>query len=249
MSHSYSHRVEYNPTPLRDFNVPSCISNFKGTYRRCESACRFASVGQSHVIEGLITCYMALKSKLLISLLSLMIVISCAPVIEQTKPYSQEIKLDVPFEPNLGNTCFSSSFAMVMRYWGKDVHVKDVLNIVGLPPFKGYEHPELNIWMKKNYGLKFLYLPYSRIKDLKLYLNEGYPVIVHQTISLEENTGHNRVVIGYNDRRKVFITNDPSRFGPNYEIPYNEFEKLWERIALYEPGPPNKIYLVVPLKK
>lgn len=192
---------------------------------------------------------MALKGKILIGLVSLVILISCCPVIKQTKPYSPEIKLDVPFEPNLGNTCFSSSFAMVMRFWGKDVHVNDVLKVVGLPPFKGYEHPELNVWMKKNHGLEFLYLPGSRIKDLKLYLNEGYPVIVHQTFTLKDNTGHNRVVIGYSDQRNVFIINDPSRLGRNYEISYTDFEKLWSRIALYEPGPANKIYLVVPLKK
>jgi uncharacterized protein YvpB len=192
---------------------------------------------------------MALKSRILIGLISLTILISCGPVIKQTKPYFPEIKLDVPFEPNLGNTCFSSSFAMVMRFWGKDVHVNDVLKVVGLPPFKGYEHPELNVWMKKNHGLEFLYLPGSRVKDLKRYLNEGYPVIVHQTFTLKDNTGHNRVVIGYSDQRNVFITNDPGRLGRDYEISYTDFEKLWSRIALYEPGPANKIYLVVPLKK
>jgi len=193
---------------------------------------------------------MPVINRLLIGLLLLIILISCGPTIKQTKPYSPEIKLDVPYEPNLGNTCFSSSFAMVMRYWGKDVHVNDVLKVVGLPPFTvGYEHPELNGWMKKNHGLEFLYLPYSRGEDLKLYLGEGYPVIVHQTFSLQENTGHNRVVIGYSDKKGVFIVNDPSRLGRNHEIPYPEFEKLWGRIAMYEPGPHNKIYLVMPLGK
>jgi len=193
---------------------------------------------------------MPVINRLLIGLLLLIILISCGPTIKQTKPYSPEIKLDVPYEPNLGNTCFSSSFAMIMRYWGKDVHVNDVLKVVGLPPFTvGYEHPELNGWMKKNHGLEFLYLPYSRVEDLKLYLGEGYPVIVHQTFSLQENTGHNRVVIGYSDKKGVFIVNDPSRLGRNHEIPYPEFEKLWSRIAMYEPGPHNKIYLVMPLGK
>ena len=192
---------------------------------------------------------MAVINRLLVGALILIVLNSCGPAIRQTKPYSPEIKIDVPFEPNIGNTCFSSSFAMAMRYWGKDVHVNDVLKVVGLPPFMGYEHPELNAWMKKNHGLKFLYLPYSRVEDLKLYLIEGYPVIVHQTFSLNDNTGHNRVVIGYTDKRGVFIINDPSRLGPNYEIPYTHFEKLWSRIATYEPGPPNKIYLIMPLKK
>jgi len=176
--------------------------------------------------------------------------ISCGPQIKATKPYSPEVKLDVPFEPNLGNTCFSSSFAMVMRYWGKNANVHDVLKVVGLPPFRvGYEHPELMHWMEKHYGLKLRYLPYSKIEDIKLFINEGYPVVVHQTFSLNEKTGHNRVVIGYSDKRNVFITNDPSNLGPNYEIPYDTFKKLWSDITLYESGPHNKAYLVIPIEK
>jgi len=179
----------------------------------------------------------------------LILTLSCGPAIKQTKPYSPQVKLNVPFEPNLGNTCFSSSFAMVMRYWGKDVHVDDVLKIVGRPPFGGYEHPELNLWMAKKYGLNFEYLPNSSIEHIKLYINEGYPVIVHQTFSLSENTGHNRVVIGYSDTKSAFIVNDPSRLSANYEIPYSDFKKLWSNITLYEQGPSNKVYLVAPIIK
>lgn len=189
-------------------------------------------------------------NRFLFGVLFLAALTSCGPAIIQTKPYSPEVELDVPYEPNLGDTCFSSSFAMVIRYWGKDVHVDDVVRVVGLPPFKvGYEHPELNAWMKKNHRLEFLYLPGSRIEDIKLYIREGYPVIVHQTFSSRENTGHNRVVTGYSDKRGMFIVNDPSRLGRNHEIPYAEFENLWSRITDYEPGPANKIYLVRPLRK
>lgn len=179
----------------------------------------------------------------------LLVLISCGPAIKQIKPYSSEVKLDVHFEPNLGGTCFSSSFAMVMRYWKKDVHVEDVLKVVGRPPFSGYEHPELNRWMKKNHGLKFRYLPNSTIEHVKLYLNECYPVIVHQTFSLSENTGHNRVVIGYSDKKGIFTINDPSRLGPDYEISYDDFKKLWRNITFYERGPSNKVYLVMPINQ
>lgn len=188
---------------------------------------------------------MIIKNCYLVIFFLLLLLISCGPAIKQTKPHSPEVKLNVPFEPNLGGTCFSSSFAMVMRYWGKDVHVDDVLKVVGHPPFRGYEHPELNWWMRRKHGLKFKYLPNSSVEHVKLYLSEGYPVIVHQTFSLNESTGHNRVVIGYNDKKGVFIINDPSRLGPNYEISYSDFKKLWSRIAFYERGPSNKVYLVM----
>ncbi|MFH1993234.1 MAG: C39 family peptidase [Pseudomonadota bacterium] len=177
------------------------------------------------------------------------VIVSCGPAIIQTKPYAPEVKLDVPFEPNLGETCFSSSFAMVMRYWGKDVHVDDVLKIVGHPPFSGNTLTQLNWWMKKKHGLKFKYLPNSSIDHVKLYLNESYPVIVNQTFSLNENTGHSRVVIGYNDNKGVFIVNDPSLLGPNHEISYANFRELWWKISLNEHGSSYEVYLVMPIKQ
>jgi hypothetical protein len=179
--------------------------------------------------------------------IALSIIISCGPVIKPTKAPSPEVKLDVPFKESYGNTCFSASFAMVMRYWGKDVNVRDVVKVVGLPPFRTYSHSELNWWMKKNHGLKFKYFSNSNIEDVKMYLNEGYPIIVHQDFTLRDGTGHNRVVIGYNDFENVFLTNDPSPFfGPNYKISYKDFKKLWK---VSEPGPKNKIYLVMPVSK
>jgi len=169
-------------------------------------------------------------------------------IVEPVVGLHDEVRLDVPFEPNVGGSCFSSSFAPVMRYCGKIVTVHDVLKIVGYPPFRGYEHPELRDWMENNYGLTFKYMPYSKIEDVKKFLNEGYPVIVHQTFSLGNNTGHNRVVIGYSDKQCVFIVNDPSYLGPNFKISYDDFGTLWKRITLYESGPENKAYLVIPLK-
>ena len=135
---------------------------------------------------------------------------------------------------------------MVMRYWGKSVTVLDVLNVVGLPPFSSYDHPELKEWMEQEYDLLLEYLPYSTLEDMKTFLSSGYPIVVHQCFSLSDKTGHNRVVIGYNDNIGVFLCNDPSYLGPNYEISYAVFQELWQRIALYEPGPPNKAYLVKP---
>jgi hypothetical protein len=185
-----------------------------------------------------------MKADFLLLIILIPLLSACGPAVKQTKTIPDKIKLNVPFEPNLGNTCFSSSFSMVMRYWKKDVDVQDIVKIVGLPPFQGYDHQELNSWMAKNHNLRFKYLPYSTVDDLKLYLSEGYPVIVHQTMGNRDTSGHNRVVIGYDDNKGIFITNDPSRFGPNYEIPYPIFKELWADIAKFEKGPSNKAYLV-----
>ena len=187
--------------------------------------------------------------KFYLCLILVFVLVACGPVIKQTQPYSPEVKLNVPFEPNLGDTCLSSSFAMVMRYWGKDVHVDDVLKIVGPPPFRASVQTELNWWMKKNYGLKFEYLPDSSIENVIFYLNEGYPVIVHQTFSLNQSSGHSRVVIGYNDQKRVFIVNDPSSLGPNLEISFADFKKLWWKLSLRQKGSSYRLYLVMPVRK
>ena len=111
----------------------------------------------------------------------------------------------MPFEANLGRTCSASSFAVVMRYWGRDVGVRDALKVVGYPPFRGYAHPELVWWVKRHHGLRMLYLPHSDLERIRIYVNEGYPVIVHQTLSSYSDAGHNRVVVGYSDSRRVVI--------------------------------------------
>lgn len=190
-----------------------------------------------------------MKKKILILIFPFTLLVSCGPAIQPTKPYSPEVKLKVPFEPNLGDTCFSSAFAMAMRFWGKDVHVNDVLKVVGYPPFGGPELTELNWWMKKNYGLKFKNLPNSSIRHVKLYLNEGYPVIVNQTFSLDQDVGHSRVVIGYSDKQGVFIVNDPSLLGPNHKISYADFRTLWWKIVLSDQSPSYNVYLVMPADK
>jgi hypothetical protein len=171
---------------------------------------------------------------------------ACGPAIPLTKPYAPEVKLKVPWEPNLGATCFSSSFAMVMRYWGKAVTVADVVRLIGPAPF-AQPHPRdrLAAWMKHNHGLEVIYLQSTTFAHVKAYVNEGYPVIVLQKFSLRNPEGHNRVVTGYSDARRVVIVNDPSPLGGDYEIDYEVFERLWT----YDHRPthwPGEAYLVIP---
>jgi hypothetical protein len=49
-----------------------------------------------------------------------------------------------------------------------------------------------------------------------------------------------RVVIGYDDDRKVVVLHDPS-FGPGWEVGYDDFEKMWEAKgkAYLAPHPPS----------
>jgi len=186
-------------------------------------------------------------------LIPLIFLISCGPAIKSTKPYSTEVNLSVPFEPNIGASCVASSFAMIMRYWGRNVTVHDVVEVVGAPPIpRSPEFPWLARWMKKHHGLKLIWVPYSKIDHLKLYVREGYPVMVLQRYKLNNSIGHNRVVIGYSDKRACFIVNDPSPLGPAYEIPYYVFVRLWSGMKWTDGRPmPERhdAYLVIPSGK
>jgi len=75
---------------------------------------------------------------------------------------------------------------------------------------------------------------------LKMYINEGYPVIVLQKYSFSESDGHNRVVIGYSDKRKMVITNDPSPFGPNMSQPTDSGSRVSHSLR------PRAQYLIFP---
>ena len=84
------------------------------------------------------------------------------------------------------------------------------------------------VLMRNHYHL-IIETPKANLNKIMHYINTVFPLpdpkLLH--FSLKDNTGHNRVVIGYSDRRNVFITNDLTRLGRNYEIPYADFEELW----------------------
>lgn len=94
------------------------------------------------------------------------------------------------------------------------------------------------------------FLSFSRASPL--FFREGYPVLVHQRYKLNNSTGHNRVVIGYSDKKACFIVNDPSPLGPAYEIPYDVFVRLWSGMKGLDNRPlpwRNQAYLVIPGSK
>ncbi|HYD35705.1 MAG TPA: C39 family peptidase [Vitreimonas sp.] len=75
--------------------------------------------------------------------------------------------------------------------------------------------------------------------QIEALVAQGIPVIVEQWLEKRgtgELVGHYRVVRGYNRQRQLFITND-SFNGPNFTIPYAQFEEWWR--------PFNRTYIPV----
>lgn len=66
------------------------------------------------------------------------------------------------------------------------------------------------------------------------------PVLLNEVV-----TAANRVVVGYDDDREVLTLHDPS-FGPAWEVPYEEFDKMWQPmerhyVVTYPPDAPARI--------
>ena len=159
------------------------------------------------------------------------------------------IKLDCPFVDNadiLGNTCVASSFTMVLQYYGTAVTLDDVLAVVGTPPFSDPTHSDFASWIEREFNLEMVYLTNSTIDDVIQFLVQGHPAVVHQQFLRTEQTGHNRVVIGYDTVSQDLTLNDPSYLGPGFRMSYSDFAYLWEAIASFEPVPSGELFLITP---
>lgn len=116
--------------------------------------------------------------------------------------------------------CASACLQMVFSYWGKDINQEEIYSDVD----KG--KPALLTDMIK-YAEELGYLTYtysSKIDDIKSQIKNKFPLIVLQKV---KNSPHARVVIGYDERKKIIIVNDPG-MGEEYEISYFNFVKDWQ---------------------
>jgi hypothetical protein len=75
---------------------------------------------------------------------------------------------------------------------------------------------------------------------LKLLIMGGFPVIVHQVVSLADPVGHLRPIEAYDDSQGIFVSSDPY-LGSNHAITYADFAQMWKLrggtfIVLYPPA-------------
>jgi len=119
------------------------------------------------------------------------------------------ITLNVPYfyqynnqyEP--GRTCNVTSLAMVLSYYGKKVTPDEIYQSVGGPVFTG---PDV-VNIAKGYKFNATYSEKGSADIIKKYLNRGIPVILQGWFT---QSGHFMVIIGYNDKEKSWVVNDPA---------------------------------------
>ena len=160
-----------------------------------------------------------------------------------------KVLLDVPYEPNHESTkgcgtCCSSSFTMILRFFDPSVTFEDVFSVFGCPPFSEGYQPFLD-WVNAGYpNLNAYGFCNATIEEIIKKISKGFPIVVHQIFSTSDMTGHNRVVIGYDLNKRVFLVNDPSYLGQNYVMDFDTFKDLWFKISTVESVQPYCMWLI-----
>lgn len=160
--------------------------------------------------------------------------------------FDNDVMLKVPFEPNRGETCASSSMTMIINYWGRNVKFKDVSERAGMPPVIDYDN--VDRWLRNSHNLKLISFNEKTLNDIIACIDNGYPVMVLQQFLPNQKVGHNRVVIGYNMQRGEFILNDPSELGCEYRMSFQLFQEMWDILPEVCPGWPDHFFwLIIPM--
>ncbi|MBU7046201.1 MAG: C39 family peptidase [Theionarchaea archaeon] len=151
-----------------------------------------------------------MRRRVLIEISLACLVLGMAPTSSVGEDYPNP--LHVPYY-NQGDTnwCTISALAMVMRYYGEDVHPWDVANALNIKDPKdairvfdlGLGEKVKNYVVGKGYSFEKYYILSE--KDIRKNIDNGKPVIVNYYI-FEKNYkgGHSIVIVGYTQNRERF---------------------------------------------
>ncbi len=164
-----------------------------------------------------------------------------------TPPKTVELK-GVKWEKQDINNCGPATLAMYLSFYGWKGTQKDVANIVKPNQFdKNVRWDELVYYVKTHAGwLEAMFRVGGTTEELKLYLANGFPVVIETGYEVTEGwVGHYLLITGYDDVRQVFITQDATA-GADREVSYADIEEGWQvfnylYILMYPPAKQNVV--------
>jgi ABC-type bacteriocin/lantibiotic exporter with double-glycine peptidase domain len=162
------------------------------------------------------------NKQLLFSMLMLFLLLSQVAFVQGE--YLARLLGKVPYHHNEEvNWCGPAALQMVLDYWGFKINQ----STIALEIFRE-NTTTIDDMVRYTYQLGFQNPPVvGSISQIKDAINRGLPAIVLQKTEIGDPIGHYRVVVGYSDIEKAFITYDPGDFGKDYHIGYSEFADLW----------------------
>jgi len=146
----------------------------------------------------------------------------------------------------LWNYCAPANLAMALSYWGWQGDRLDTGK--WLKPYdkdKNVMPYEMEAYVKEQTKLSAVVRVGGNIDLIKIFLSNGFPVLVEKGAWIRDISGvkswmgHYVVVTGYDEERKVLITQD-SYFTPDFEVSYDNFLRGWRSfnytyIIIYPP--------------
>lgn len=126
------------------------------------------------------------------------------------------------------NNCGPTTLAMALSYWGFDDSQVDIAPIVKPDP----EDKHVGIHEMANYaiglGLNAITRSGGTLAGLKALLAAGYPVLIESWYvrDAQDQLGHYRLVVGYNDATQHFDLFD-SLYDPPTTMAYQKLYELW----------------------
>jgi ABC-type bacteriocin/lantibiotic exporter with double-glycine peptidase domain len=130
--------------------------------------------------------------------------------------------LDVPFVPQVKDTCGAASLAMVMRYWGRDVGQDEIAGRLLQKDLHGIRGSALQDFAAARGMTAIAYQ--GDLAQMRDYLAKGRPLIV--AWKLGRGRFHDVVVVGYDETAREVLVNDPA-VGAARRVDEPTFEKRW----------------------
>jgi ABC-type bacteriocin/lantibiotic exporter with double-glycine peptidase domain len=123
-------------------------------------------------------------------------------------------------------TCFPSTLAMVLNFYGDAVHKDEVAEQIQKISGGSTAKDAIQFLEKRGYKYTFFKYEGSNKQTLKNYISMNYPTIISGQYA---NTSllHVVVVRGFDDGKKIFFINDPNMYGV-LKISYSEFDWFCE---------------------
>lgn len=153
----------------------------------------------------------------------------------------EQVTLDAPKWEKQGiNNCGPATMTMYLRYFGWEGTQDDIAKVVHPNTIdKNVRWDELVFYVKTHAGwLDALFRVGGTIDQMKLFLANGYPVIIETGYELPDFgwVGHYLLLTGYDDKEGVFIIQDATA-GANQKVPYEKIDTYWQQF--------NRLYIVV----
>lgn len=162
---------------------------------------------------------------------------SVTPTPSFTRPLTHTLA-GLRYEPQGWNNCGPTTLAMALSYWAVSDTQNEVATALKPDPEDKNVSPHEMADYARDIGLEATLRVGGDLELLRRLVASGFPVIVETWYvrDAEDQLGHYRLIIGYNDETQQFLTYD-SLHGPDLPIGYQELDELWRVF--------NRLYLVI----